>query len=73
LNFFKKTKICQKCNKTILPDEESYYGLCFDCYIESVKEQIKDIGRPPKPKEKFSYKKLPRKIWTYIKNLFIDF
>lgn len=57
-------KYCEKCRKTIHPKEETYRGLCIDCYREYLYEKIEEIGKKkPEPEKK-------ENIWDRIKEFF---
>lgn len=60
---------CKKCNKIIEKKEETYKGLCFDCYREFLFEKIEHIGDDEYETKFFSENNL-KTIIKAIKNFF---
>lgn len=55
-------KYCKKCKSIIHSKEETYHGLCFNCYKEYLYEKIEKMREEPnKPKKKMHF-------WAFIKN-----
>lgn len=60
---------CKKCNKIIEKKEETYKGLCFDCYREYLFEKIEYIGDDEYVAKFFPENKL-KKFLKAIKKFF---
>ena len=74
----KKIKNCVKCNREIMPKEETFRGLCWECYKEYLLNKIEHMNDEKVPlnslpKEKFHFKDIPKKISEFIHEIFNDF
>lgn len=60
-------KICKKCNKMLKTNEETYDGLCLNCYQNYLFEKVEHLGERI-PKKESSLSIFFKKIFHFKQN-----